>query len=56
MTEYFQVVAMSVGVAGLLWIIAGLLVSPFEDDDYTDEIEEEYPPTAPGLPHHRRKK
>ena len=55
MTEYFQVVAVSVGVAGLLWIIAGLLASPFEDD-YIDEIENEYPPTAPGLPHNRRKK
>ena len=55
LTELIQHAAVICGIAALLWVIAGLLASPFEQEQ--DETEAEFPPApkAPGLPHNRRK-
>lgn len=54
MTHYLQLIGVFASIAGLLWIIAGLLASVGEPE-YEDEVENQFP-ESPGLPHHRVKK
>lgn len=55
---FIQYAATALALVAILWVIAGLIVGVFEpDEEYQDELEEEYPPPkAPGLPHNRRNK